>query len=96
MSRLSPKQIQENEEIKQEFLDYMEKLRVQKLKAKRYVSGVKGWETRRINKLMRLEQDKPKLLEKLGVSDIPGRRDATAVRKELMNLLDQNENIELI
>lgn len=55
MPRLTAKQRQENEEIKQEFLDYAENQRIQKLKAKRYAAGVKGHLTRRRNMELRKE-----------------------------------------
>ena len=59
MPRLTAKQRQENEEINQEFLDYMEKLRIQKLKAKRHAAGVKGHQTRARNKLAKLGVVRP-------------------------------------
>ena len=37
------------------FLGFVASYRLQKLKAKRYAAGVKGWETRRKNKLIRLK-----------------------------------------
>ena len=80
MSRLTAKQRQENEEIKQEFLDYAESQRIQKLKAKRHAAGVKGHLTRRRNMELRKE---------LGLTSDIDKPDNELSLKELMRKYPQ-------